>query len=54
MKWRAFRWPEIAPLPGGRAPGSWWVRLAYLLGIWTASVLAVLGIAQLIRLALHP
>ena len=54
MKRRAFGWPEIAPLPGGRAPGSLMTRLACLVGIWTASVLALLAIAQLIRLVLRP
>ena len=33
----------------GQAPGPWWKRLAWFVGLWVAGVLAVGSVAYLIR-----
>lgn len=49
MKPRGFTWPQItAPNPGEPLPPLW-QRLAWMAGIWLASVSALLLVAQLLR-----
>jgi hypothetical protein len=51
MKWR---WPEIAPPPEGATRQPLRRRLAWLLALWLAGVLAVLALAAVIKLVLAP
>lgn len=49
MKTRLFRWPDIiAPHTDEPLP-TLWRRLLWMAGIWTASVVALLLIAMMIR-----
>lgn len=49
MKPRWMAWPQItAPTPGERLPPLL-QRLAWMAGIWAASILALLLVAQLLR-----
>ena len=49
MKWPLPRWPDIKPLPFGSRLPPLWKRLAWMAGIWTASVTALLLVALLVR-----
>ena len=52
MKLRLFQWPTIAaPQPGAPLPPLR-VRLAWMAGIWAASIAVLLLVALLVRLAL--
>lgn len=49
MKPPPLRWPVITlPQPGERLPPLW-VRLAWMAGIWAASVVGLLLVALLVR-----
>ena len=52
MKRRMIRWPAIAtPQPGAPQPPLR-IRLAWMLGIWAASIAALLLVAVLLRMVL--
>jgi hypothetical protein len=52
MKPLLLRWPVITPPQPGEPTPPLWVRLAWMLGIWAASVAALLLMALLLRLVL--
>ena len=45
--------PDIIDPDGWNGDPRWWVRLAWLAGIWAASVAALALVAGLIRRWLH-
>jgi hypothetical protein len=50
VKW--LRWPEITPPPPGEPMPPLRSRLAWMAGLWAASVLVLLAVAWLLRKAL--
>jgi hypothetical protein len=52
MKPRRFHWPAIATSQPGVPLAPLWVRLAWMAGIWAASVITLLLVALLLRLVL--
>ncbi|MBC7502430.1 MAG: DUF2474 domain-containing protein [Herminiimonas sp.] len=53
MKLPALKWPAIAPPPHGAPPVKLSKRLFWMAGIWAASVIALLIVAELLRLTLR-
>ena len=54
MKRPRLRWPDIRAPREGEALAPLRVRLLWMAGIWTASTLALLAIAMLLRYVLIP
>ena len=49
MKTPIFRWPSMTAARPDESLGPLWVRLLWMAGIWAASVIALLGVAFVLR-----
>lgn len=54
MKLPHFKWPDMAPPSAQEPPAPLRVRLLWMVAIWAASIGALLLVAGLLRLVLHP
>ncbi|MFN2329024.1 MAG: DUF2474 family protein [Chromatocurvus sp.] len=54
MKRPRLRWPAIEATRSGPSESPLWKRLLWMVGIWIASVAALLLVALVLRLVLQP
>ena len=52
MKWPVLQWPAIVTPQNDDPLPPWWVRVAWMTGIWAGSIGALLLVAWLIRMTL--
>lgn len=54
MKLPRPKWPDIGAPTDGDSQAPFGMRLLWMAGIWTASILVLLAIAMLLRFVLAP